>query len=122
MAPQQATTSTSMAANEELAAGTDRNKSFHLRWSRLTKTVRVGSTEAGLLGGGSISQSLTRRKQDEQTKIILNSVSGYAAPGELLSIMGPSGKWLSVHVVLSRNTCLMLNAESSLAQEVERPP
>eukprot|EP00977_Amphora_coffeiformis_P019959 scaffold7703_cov185-Amphora_coffeaeformis.AAC.1 len=67
------------------------NKSYHIRFSRLTKTVRVASTDAGLIGNGSISKSFSTRNQDDQTKVILNSLSGYAAPGELLSIMGPSG-------------------------------
>ena len=67
------------------------DKSFHIRFSRLTKTVRVASTDAGLLGNGSISQAFVARNQDSQSKVILDSLSGYAAPGELLSIMGPSG-------------------------------
>ena len=68
------------------------NKSYYLRWTRITKSVQVASTNAGLLGSGSISKSFTTRNTDHvQTKVILNSISGYAAPGELLCIMGPSG-------------------------------
>ena len=67
------------------------NKSYFLRWTRLTKSVQVVAAKAGLLGSGSISKSFTTHADHAQTKVILNSISGYAAPGELLSIMGPSG-------------------------------
>ena len=90
MAPQE--NQDTMNGDTENVRDNGERMAYHLRWSRLTKTVQIASTKAGLLGNGSISQSFTAMNhQGEQTKTILNSISGYAAPGELLSIMGPSG-------------------------------
>ena len=88
MAPQDSQPLSRDAADPKSSGTT----SYHLRWSRLTKSVQVQSTNAGLLGSGSISQSFhISNQRNEQSKVILNSVSGYAAPGELLSVMGASG-------------------------------
>jgi len=67
-----------------------------LRWSRLTKIVSVQDGGGGLMGRQSISRSLHAEstafnRAAEKSKKILNSVSGYAAPGQVLACMGPSG-------------------------------
>jgi ABC-type multidrug transport system ATPase subunit len=75
------------------------DRSFYLRWSRLQKTVQVKELSAGLM---SASISATNHKKTKSsdgsngnsktsTKVILNSVSAGAAPGQVLAIMGPSG-------------------------------
>lgn len=71
------------------------DRSFYLRWSRLRKTVQVKELSAGLMGG-SISASNHKKPSDgssskTSTKVILDSVSAGAAPGQVLAIMGPSG-------------------------------
>lgn len=78
--------------------------SFHLRWSRLTKTVQLSDENKGLMRGsvassmgGASSKSLGKNSQRQResstpsTKTILNEVSGSAAPGQVLALMGPSG-------------------------------
>jgi len=91
---------------------------IYLRWSRVTKTVVLKTKNQGLLKGSiagkqnndnnsddpriSFSQQLSKaarssysqlmmKQQPKPTKNILNEVSGYAAPGEILAMMGPSG-------------------------------
>lgn len=74
-----------------------------LRWSRITKCVAIKTDSLGLMRG-SIAESGTSSREDFQTKIrrmsverksekkqvktILDEVSGYAAPGEILAMMG----------------------------------
>lgn len=91
---------------------TTRNSGKHLRWTRITKTVEKDGKKgnAGLLRGSIAATATTNRQQqtnadnDEENdalpsspssttrnKIILNGISGSAAPGEVLAIMGPSG-------------------------------
>mmetsp|Transcript_36183 Transcript_36183/g.87541 ORF Transcript_36183/g.87541 Transcript_36183/m.87541 type:complete len:716 (-) Transcript_36183:248-2395(-) len=82
--------------------------SFHLRWSRLTKTVHLTDENKGLMrgsvavsmgGGGPSSNNKSSRDllqeassaSSSSTKNILNQVSGSAAPGQVLALMGPSG-------------------------------
>lgn len=79
---------------------TSRNNSnntdgYHLKWSRLKKTVMVHEKNAGLLRG-SIAAPTGSSKTDVKSvgsveKTILAQVSGCAAPGEVLAMMGPSG-------------------------------
>jgi ABC-type multidrug transport system ATPase subunit len=84
---------------------------MQLRWTKLTKTVEVkeftGGLVKGTIGGtthhhnptstdddGDRSADLENggeRNNKSKTKVILNSVSGYARPGEILALMGPSG-------------------------------
>mmetsp|Transcript_5239 Transcript_5239/g.7961 ORF Transcript_5239/g.7961 Transcript_5239/m.7961 type:complete len:705 (+) Transcript_5239:2-2116(+) len=76
--------------------GTGKNDCYFLRWSRITKSVEVRDISQGLL-----KSSISRRNLDSDKKTksikgverrtIINSVSGCAAPGELLALMGPSG-------------------------------
>ena len=76
-------------------------KGYYLRWSRIRKTVEVHDGSGGGLMRGSIASTSTtaaRRRSTlsvggttKETKDILCGVSGYAAPGELLACMGPSG-------------------------------
>lgn len=70
---------------------------YHLRWSRITKTVDLTKSNKGEGGGITAAKSLSASFSKSQSlsnnhhKTILDAVSGYAAPGEVLSLMGPSG-------------------------------
>jgi ABC-type multidrug transport system ATPase subunit len=88
---------TSMKNKDKSMSSKDR--SFYLRWSRLQKTVQVKELSAGLMSA-SISTSSHKKAKESgtsgnssktSTKVILNSISACAAPGEVLAIMGPSG-------------------------------
>eukprot|EP00546_Thalassionema_frauenfeldii_P006522 CAMPEP_0178908188 /NCGR_PEP_ID=MMETSP0786-20121207/7785_1 /TAXON_ID=186022 /ORGANISM="Thalassionema frauenfeldii, Strain CCMP 1798" /LENGTH=657 /DNA_ID=CAMNT_0020580065 /DNA_START=116 /DNA_END=2089 /DNA_ORIENTATION=- len=61
---------------------------FHLRWSRISKSVQVKEVSPGLLRG---SISASSKSKGPVVKNILDDVSGSANPGEILAIMGPSG-------------------------------
>jgi hypothetical protein len=71
---------------------------FHLRWSRVFKTVQVKENNSGLLRGsiaapsGSSRESFAAKSGGPVIKTILDEVSGSAKPGEVLAMMGPSGK------------------------------
>jgi ABC-type protease/lipase transport system fused ATPase/permease subunit len=69
--------------------------SFHMRWSRLVKTVQVKETKEGLMRGSISSPAKSSResltKSGPVIKTILDEVSGSAKPGEVLAMMGPSG-------------------------------
>lgn len=86
----------------------NRNDGIFLRWSRITKSVTGKSENLGLLRGSiatsapesrenfrtkvrRISAERKNERQGKQLKTILDEVSGYAAPGEILAMMGPSG-------------------------------
>ena len=90
---------------------------MQLRWTNLSKTVEVKESTGGLVKGtiggtthhdnhashspndddddGERATDLEngggRNNNRSKTKNILNSVSGYARPGEILALMGPSG-------------------------------
>ena len=68
---------------------------FFLRWSRLQKTVEVKEATSGFLRGSIAAPSNESKQKIQKTgpvlKVILNEASGYAAPGEVLALMGPSG-------------------------------
>jgi hypothetical protein len=73
--------------------GTTNTEPLFLRWSRLGKTVTIKEHNVGLLRGSiaaPTAQSDTTgfRKQGTTQKVILDSVSGCAAPGEVLAMMG----------------------------------
>jgi len=87
---------------------TDNNGGIFLRWSRITKFVTIKADNAGLIRGSIIAQTpesgngvrgmfdkmssaANSDRQKKQSKTILDEVSGYAAPGEILAMMGPSG-------------------------------
>ena len=63
----------------------EKHRGYRLQWDSLVKTVdtRKGQ-EQGLVGN-------SLRKSSGAQKTILKSVSGYAAPGEVMACMGPSG-------------------------------
>jgi ABC-type multidrug transport system ATPase subunit len=67
---------------------------YSLRWSRLVKTVQVQENRTGL-GRGSIAgpqeSDLDSSKKGPVEKTILNQVSGHAAPGQVMALIGPSG-------------------------------
>jgi len=71
------------------------NPGYHLRWSRLYKRVEVKDdpNAGGLMSRRSISASFHAGKKSvhggHSTKVILEHVSGSAAPGEVLACMGP---------------------------------
>ena len=66
---------------------------YFMRWSRLRKTVEVREAQTGLLRSSisSAKPDTTDKKSRVSQKVILNEVSAYAAPGEILALMGPSG-------------------------------
>ena len=90
---EQATTTSPIVDVDDGRASAEKTKGCFLRWSRLTKTVQVKDAGGGLMGRSSISMSMNDTISGERTrnKNILNEVSGYAAPGEVLACMGPSG-------------------------------
>lgn len=71
---------------------------FHLRWSRVVKTVQIKAATSGLLRGSiaapssSSRESFAAKSGGPVIKTILDEVSGSAKPGEVLAMMGPSGK------------------------------
>lgn len=106
----------------------DQNRGYHLRWSRLHKTVEVKDISGGLLSGSIAGPSKPKPAADEvegpkldaasghdtshqgssrwssfrgsfrgstagssNKRVILDHVSGCAAPGEVMAAMGPSG-------------------------------
>lgn len=90
-----------------------KNGGKHLRWTRITKSVEIKDTNTGLLRGSiaaaaivettdiedQVTSNAKSSNQQESTgdsnkvnmKTILHQVSGSAAPGEVLALMGPSG-------------------------------
>ncbi len=82
------------------------NKSCHLSWTNITKTVELKETSQGLLKssiGGDVkgenkdspdattAATVTAAAPPPSQKIILNQISGQAKPGQILALMGPSG-------------------------------
>ena len=72
-----------------------RTSGFHVRWSRLVKTVQVKEATSGLLKGSIAGPANSSRKSSANSgpvnKTILDEVSGSSKPGEVLAMMGPSG-------------------------------
>jgi len=94
--------------------GSDNDKSqkrFFIRWSRINKSVELNNASGGLIAGSAptsdvdksasndsrLSKFLEKMRRNviangkKPTKKILNHISAYAAPGEVLACMGPSG-------------------------------
>lgn len=99
------------------------SSAFHVGWSRLEKFVEVREATSGLLRS-SIAQPVVAPGKDKKkpgpiTKCILNQVSGYAAPGELLALMGPSGsgKVRAQTITVSFTKCYRLFVFSLLAHD-----
>ena len=93
-----------VAEDKGVALGDNNPKDgIFLRWSRITKSVAIKPENLGLMRG-SIAESGTSTRENFQTKIrrmsverisekkqvktILDEVSGCAAPGEILAMMG----------------------------------
>ncbi len=89
---------------ESIASPSSSNGGFHLRWSRIQKTVTVKDTATGLSGRASIGG--TKAPETTSKKTILSNCSGSAAPGQVLAIMGPSGagKTSLMNVLAGRGT------------------
>ena len=62
-----------------------------LRWSRIGKTVQVKDANSGLLRGSISTRDINNSKSGPFQKAILSEVSGCAAPGQVMAMMGPSG-------------------------------
>ncbi|GAX20870.1 ATP-binding cassette, subfamily G (WHITE), member 1 [Fistulifera solaris] len=88
----------------ETIASPSANGGFHLRWSRIQKTVTIKDTATGLSGRASIGG--TKAPETTSKKTILSNCSGAAAPGQVLAIMGPSGagKTSLMNVLAGRGT------------------
>ena len=71
---------------------TSASEPLYLRWSRLQKTVTIKESNSGLLRGSIAAPTAASadafRKQGTSQKVILDEVSGCAAPGEVLAMMG----------------------------------
>ncbi|KAL3899454.1 MAG: hypothetical protein SGARI_006454 [Bacillariaceae sp.] len=71
---------------------TSASEPLYLRWSRLQKTVTIKESNSGLLRGSiaapTPSSADAFKKQGTTQKVILDEVSGCAAPGEVLAMMG----------------------------------
>ena len=84
-----------------------------LRWSKISKTVEVRTKSAGLMSFSiSRTQTTNSKKNDDTRKVILNQVTGYANPGEVLAIMGPSGSgkvWSAIRSCTSVTLFLFFN-------------
>lgn len=103
-----------------------KNGGKHLRWTRITKSVEIKDTNTGLLRGSiaaaaivettdiedQVTSNAKLSNQQESTvdsnkinmKTILHQVSGSAAPGEVLALMGPSGS--GKYYILQLYACL----------------
>ena len=103
-------------------------KGLYLRWSRLVKTVVLKDGSGGLMGRSSISMTFNDRSDAEITthKTILNEVSGFAAPGEVMACMGPSGsgKTTLMNVLSGRSSyqggIISINGEPINAKTMKR--
>ena len=71
---------------------TSSSEPLYLRWSRLQKTVTIKESNSGLLRGSiaapTVASADAFKKQGTHQKTILDEVSGCAAPGEVLAMMG----------------------------------
>ena len=104
---------------------------IHLRWSRISKIVDLSKQNKSRNGGGLVGarSSLSKSFQSqslESSKTILNQVSGYAAPGQVLALMGPSGsgKTSLLNALSGRSSyqsgVLSINGEPVNAQIMKR--
>ncbi|KAG7344451.1 ABC-2 type transporter [Nitzschia inconspicua] len=86
---------TDVDSNDKTFHGSN-NEPLYLRWSRLHKSVQIKENNSGMLRGSIAAAPVPQsnasvHNQGSSQKIILDAVSGYAAPGEVLAMMGPSG-------------------------------
>ncbi len=65
------------------------NHSYFVRWTALSKTVQVNDATGGLMRTSIAADP--KQKSSTKEKRILNQVSGWAAPGNILALIGPSG-------------------------------
>lgn len=69
---------------DHMENGTKKRHGLLIEWTGLTKTVEISSESQGL--GASFA-----KKSSVSKRMILNGLSGHAAPGKILGCMGPSG-------------------------------
>jgi len=65
-----------------------------LRWAGMTKSVKIVEDNSGLMKtsiAGKTAGNASKESKGPTTKVILDNISGYASPGEILALMGPSG-------------------------------
>ena len=79
-------------SNDKTLHGSSTEPLF-LRWSRLHKTVTIKEHNSGLLRGSIAaptpqSDDAFKKQGGTSQKVILDAVSGCAAPGEVLAMMG----------------------------------
>ena len=121
----------SSSDNNDPINNNNSHKGYYLRWSRLSKWVEIKVSAGGLMGRSSISNrtfvpSESGSFKSKTKKTILDNVSGYAAPGQVLAIMGPSGsgKTSLINILSGRSSyqqgVLSINGQATSAQSMKR--
>ena len=82
---------TALPFGDSEVADDESKKGLFLRWSRVKKTVVIQGTYDSRLSFGAPTIDLGQTnsaKKGNTKKVILSEVSGFAAPGEVLAMMG----------------------------------